>query len=251
MSSTPEAKPDLADARRTPFGSITRADAPPTATIPDAVRRCRWISVDLGAEQFSLFFCGPAAETNRLVPGFDIDYPAFSMTTRRLAEAARSDLAAQAARSSVPRWWSADPDTESAQRFGAVPQIEEVAAPIPGAAGLAFPVHSDRGQSGLVVFFGNAMHLDPTGLFELHGRCYALFAAVTRIRPAGSMPPLTRREQECLMLTANGYTSDGIASLLKLSAHTTNQYLANSAQKLNAVNRMHAVAKALRLGIIE
>jgi DNA-binding CsgD family transcriptional regulator len=33
--------------------------------------------------------------------------------------------------------------------------------------------------------------------------------------------------------------------------HTTNQYLTQSAQKLNAVSRTQAVAKALRLGLIE
>ena len=33
--------------------------------------------------------------------------------------------------------------------------------------------------------------------------------------------------------------------------HTANQYLTNTAQKLDAVNRMHAVAKALRLGLID
>ena len=40
-----------------------------------------------------------------------------------------------------------------------------------------------------------------------------------------------------LKLTANGYTSEEIARLLKLSVHTANQYLTNTAQKLNAVNR--------------
>ena len=32
---------------------------------------------------------------------------------------------------------------------------------------------------------------------------------------------------------------------------SANQYLSNTTQKLNAVNRMHAVAKALRLGLID
>ena len=62
---------------------------------------------------------------------------------------------------------------------------------------------------------------------------------------------MTRRELECLKLTANGYTSEEIARLLKLSVHTTNQYLTQSVQKLNAVSRTQAVAKALRLGLIE
>ena len=42
-----------------------------------------------------------------------------------------------------------------------------------------------------------------------------------------------------------------IAKRLGLSVHTANQYLANTTQKLNAVNRVHAVAKALRKGLID
>ena len=42
-----------------------------------------------------------------------------------------------------------------------------------------------------------------------------------------------------------------IRDRLKLSVHTANQYLTQSAQKLDAVNRTQAVAKALRLGLID
>ena len=65
------------------------------------------------------------------------------------------------------------------------------------------------------------------------------------------MRSISKRELECLKLTANGNTSEEIARLLKLSVHTANQYLTQSTQKLNAVNRNQAVAKALRLGLIE
>ena len=76
---------------------------------------------------------------------------------------------------------------------------------------------------------------------------------MTRIRPGdgAKFPTISKRELECLKLTANGYTSEDIARLLKLSVHTANQYLTNTTQKLDAVNRMQAVAKALRMGLIE
>ena len=88
---------------------------------------------------------------------------------------------------------------------------------------------------------------------DLHGRCFALFDAVSRIISTQSrdLPSMSRREIECLKLTSRGYTSEEIAKLLKLSVHTANQYLTQTTQKLNAVNRMHAVAKALRLGLID
>ncbi len=62
---------------------------------------------------------------------------------------------------------------------------------------------------------------------------------------------MTQRELDCLKLTANGYTSEEIAVILGLSVHTANQYLTKVTLKLNALNRVHAVAKALRLGLIE
>jgi len=97
------------------------------------------------------------------------------------------------------------------------------------------------------------MALPEDALYEIHARCFSLFAAVARIRPsdAGRMRSISKRELECLKLTANGNTSEEIARLLKLSVHTANQYLTQSTQKLNAVNRNQAVAKALRLGLIE
>ena len=123
----------------------------------------------------------------------------------------------------------------------------------PGTSGIAFPVHADRGQCGLVVFLGSEIALPQDTLYEIHARCFSLFAAVARIRPAdaGRMRAISKRELECLKLTANGNTSEEIARLLKLSVHTANQYLTQSTQKLNAVNRNQAVAKALRLGLIE
>ncbi|MGT2467547.1 response regulator transcription factor [Mesorhizobium atlanticum] len=94
----------------------------------------------------------------------------------------------------------------------------------------------------------------PTTRFARSTRSFALFAAVARIRPGdtGRTRSISKRELECLKLTASGSTSEEIAKLLKLSVHTASQYLTQSTQKLNAVNlQLRQVAKALRLGLIE
>src|SRR5690606_39081139 len=111
----------------------------------------------------------------------------------------------------------------------------------------------ENGRSGAVAFFGPDMLLGEDALCETHARCYALFAEVARQRPldGGRLPAMSKREIECLRLTANGFTSDEIAGALGLSVHTANPYLTSSAHKLNAVNRIHAVAKALRAGLID
>jgi len=239
----------LSDGRRPLFGLSPGAEAQRTRSIPDAVRRARWIAVDISAAMFGLLFVKPTAESAPLVPCFDSSYPGVSAETRTVASQQRSDLVRHIRGSTTPLWWSDldGADTCLDKLDWAIPTDPVVR----GTAGLAFPVHAEHGQCGLAVFVGDAIALVPSGLFDIHARCFSLFDAVTRIRPVEKLPSISKRELECLRLTANGYTSEEIARLLKLSVHTANQYLANTAQKLNAVNRMHAVAKALRLGLIE
>jgi len=62
---------------------------------------------------------------------------------------------------------------------------------------------------------------------------------------------LSRRELECLTWSARGKTVEDIAVILELSADTVRVYLKRVNQKLDAVNRSHAVAKAMCLGMID
>src|SRR5690606_28658581 len=111
-----------------------------------------------------------------------------------------------------------------------------------------FPVSFEKARTGLIAFTGADMLIDEALLCETHARCFALFADVVRqrMKDAVKVPMVSKRETECLRLTAGGLTSEDIAGSLGLSVHTANQYLTNSTHKLNAVNRIHAVAKALR-----
>lgn len=62
---------------------------------------------------------------------------------------------------------------------------------------------------------------------------------------------LSDREREVLQLLANGRTTDKAAQELFLSPATVRSYVENGMQKLGALNRTHAVAEALRQGIID
>ena len=75
--------------------------------------------------------------------------------------------------------------------------------------------------------------------------------ALRDANPEDGAPRISMREQSCLAWTAEGKTSEEIGLILELSPHTVNHYLGSAARKLGASNRMHAVAKALRLGLIE
>ena len=61
---------------------------------------------------------------------------------------------------------------------------------------------------------------------------------------------VTRREIEALEWSAEGKTLDDIAVLMRISAETVKSHLDSARFKLQAVNRVHAVSKAIRAGLI-
>ncbi|MBA3447320.1 MAG: helix-turn-helix transcriptional regulator [Pseudaminobacter sp.] len=254
----PEEVRDIAQSlfgeHRNPFGAFSlSSETHHAVTIPDAVRRCRWIAIDLNAAEFGLFFVSPSMERARLVPCFDSDYPHVSVSTKFVSGNNGEDIVKHARVSTLPCWWGASNGTPSTAAFEELECAVGIHELVPGNSGIAFPVFAERGQCGLVVFLGPEIALPADQVHEIHARCFSLFDAVARIRPGelAKIPSISKRELECLKLTANGNTSEEIAKVLKLSVHTANQYLTNTTQKLNAVNRMQAVAKALRMGLIE
>lgn len=62
--------------------------------------------------------------------------------------------------------------------------------------------------------------------------------------------PLSHRESEVLQQLAHGLTTDAVGKELFLSPATVRSYAENAMRKLDARNRVHAVAIALRLGLI-
>jgi len=62
---------------------------------------------------------------------------------------------------------------------------------------------------------------------------------------------LSPREIECLKWSACGKSFDDVATILGISRETVKVHLRRAASKLDAVNRSHAIAKAVQLGLIE
>jgi DNA-binding NarL/FixJ family response regulator len=61
---------------------------------------------------------------------------------------------------------------------------------------------------------------------------------------------LSERETEVLEHLSNGLTTEGVGKELYLSPATVRSYTENAMHKLSASNRVHAVATALRMGLI-
>lgn len=117
---------------------------------------------------------------------------------------------------------------------------------------LAFPVQLGTMGNGFVVFFDARAMLNNDLLLDLHRKSVTVMRE--KLRLAFGMTTgadnLNDREIECLQLVGNGMKSEAIGEQLNLSVHTVNAYLGSATTKLNAVNRIQAIAKAIRLGVI-
>lgn len=67
----------------------------------------------------------------------------------------------------------------------------------------------------------------------------------------GELEPLTPREHEVLAKMSQGLGNREIAQALHISAHTAKFHVAQIIAKLDASSRAHAVAKAMRAGLVE
>jgi DNA-binding CsgD family transcriptional regulator len=61
---------------------------------------------------------------------------------------------------------------------------------------------------------------------------------------------LTEREHEVLSLLAGGKSSKDIARNLGISISGANFHILNAMKKLGAINRTHAVARAIFMGLL-
>ena len=62
---------------------------------------------------------------------------------------------------------------------------------------------------------------------------------------------LTNRERDCVAWAAEGKTEWESAAILGIAPKTVESHLIAARRKLNAANKVHLIAKALRLGIID
>ena len=67
---------------------------------------------------------------------------------------------------------------------------------------------------------------------------------------ASGREKLSAREIECLRWAAAGKSSEEIAIILGISVYTVSSYFKTATRKLDAVNRMQAIARAMRMQLI-
>ena len=80
-----------------------------------------------------------------------------------------------------------------------------------------------------------------------------LFNSLTRINltPSNKKEILTARELECIFWACEGKTTWEMSQILDIAERTVIFHLTSATKKLGAVNRQHAVAKAITSGLIK
>lgn len=125
-------------------------------------------------------------------------------------------------------------------------------------SGITMPVHSPRGEMGILSFTVNqntkqALEVTQNALPYvqlLAGYLHESVRHVFCLTDDVDRPLLTHREQECLRWVADGKTSWEIAHMLNVSERTVNFHLNNVMLKLDVCSRQHAVGKAAFQGLI-
>lgn len=127
------------------------------------------------------------------------------------------------------------------------------------AFGHIFPIFGRNGLMGALTLGGpDQVELSPLEMTLLEGAARATYFRLLEFdgmefadRVGEGMDiMLTHREVQALSNMADGMTSPEIAELLKVAPTTIDWYGASVQEKLKAKNRIHAVAIALRKGLI-
>ena len=118
--------------------------------------------------------------------------------------------------------------------------------------GFVVPVRMLDGNSAVMSFGGETVEISPE---ESSALAFATNYAVGQLifqqwQPRGDLKNLSEREVECLLWAAEGKSDWEISVILGIATTTVEKHMISARSKLNAVNRGHAIAKAMRYQLI-
>ncbi|WP_117190972.1 transcriptional regulator VisR [Rhizobium terrae] len=152
----------------------------------------------------------------------------------------------------LPLIWNGSENTSFADAGEFSALTRRLDADVVPFSGIAFPVRLGALGNGYVTFLATTMELASDVIIDQHVRSCQVMMDLLALDERRSVPAesLSEREIACLQLAGDGRISEEIAEKLGLSVHTVNAYLGSATIKLDSVNRIQAIAKAIRLGYI-
>ena len=232
---------------------IRLARPPKAVRASDFVSRLQVMQAIVGAEHFAVLrLSGNGLPASRKLTlslhnfAQDIDGKA-----RALLEAYGATMLVHLETSMLPLIWQGAGDSQFAES-GADPFTTRLPTGLLPSSGLAFPVRLGTHGNGYVVFLGPFIAPSSDVVVDMHMRsCQVLVDMLaSEERKLAPGEALSEREIACLQMAGDGCISEAIAEKMGLSVHTVNAYLGTATTKLDAVNRIQAIAKAIRLGYI-
>lgn len=232
---------------------IRLARPPKAARASDFVSRLQVMQTILGAEHFAMLrITGHGLPSARKLTlslhnwANDVDGHA-----RALIEAYGPAMLAHLEASMLPLIWEGAGDNQFVET-----STEPFTARLPARflpwSGIAFPVHLGAHGNGYVVFTGAFIAPSSDLIIDMHMKSCQILIDMLALDEKKLLPSeaLSEREIACLQMAGDGCISEAIAEKMGLSVHTVNAYLGTATTKLDAVNRIQAIAKAIRLGYI-
>lgn len=152
----------------------------------------------------------------------------------------------------LPVLWNGIGEHQAAETPDFARFTQRLSARILPYSGIALPVRLGAQGNGYVVFMGSYIDVSSEMIIDLHGRSCQIMTDLLAADERRMLPSesLSDREIGCLQMAGDGYISEEIAEKMGLSVHTVNAYLGAATTKLDSVNRIQAIAKAIRLGYI-
>jgi LuxR family transcriptional regulator len=116
-----------------------------------------------------------------------------------------------------------------------------------------FPIRRGDRVFGAVTFArGTAFDREELGFLEaIAGTLHSIITKPIMDRFAAQEMKVTDGELACLRCASLGMTSEETASACGYTTDTVNSYFKTATRKLNARNRSHAIAEAIRRGLID
>lgn len=108
----------------------------------------------------------------------------------------------------------------------------------------------DRAQAEALVLVDVPWTLQSAEFRSFHSEGLIYLSQRNVPAPQSRRLRLSANERNCLAWCACGKTSFEISKILSLSEHMVNHYFSIATAKLEALNRSHAVAKAIKSGLI-
>jgi DNA-binding CsgD family transcriptional regulator len=122
--------------------------------------------------------------------------------------------------------------------------------------GITVPLHGPSGKVAVVSFASRFDDADPRAqlgrLNALASQFHVVFTNLAHgLQSNVKAVNLSSREKDCLNWVAHGKTSWEISVILDINRNTVDFHIKNAMNKLEATNRIAAVFKAIRLGLID